>query len=154
MNPIDSMHIKFMKLAISEAKKAEQKAEVPIGALLVAENEEILSETHNQTITLNDPTAHAEILALREGAQKTRNPRLLNTTLYVTIEPCLMCMGAIVHARISKLVFGAKDPKWGGAGSLYNLANDNRLNHKVEIIEGVCEEECRFLMQAFFRLKR
>lgn len=143
-----------MKLAISEAKKAEQKAEVPIGALLVAENEEILSETHNQTITLNDPTAHAEILALREGAQKTRNPRLLNTTLYVTIEPCLMCMGAIVHARISKLVFGAKDPKWGGAGSLYNLANDNRLNHKVEIIEGVCEEECRFLMQAFFRLKR
>lgn len=147
-------HFKYMKIAIIEAKKAEQKAEVPIGALLVAENEEILSETHNQTITLNDPTAHAEILALREGAQKTRNPRLLNTTLYVTIEPCLMCMGAIVHARISKLVFGAKDPKWGGAGSLYNLANDNRLNHKVEIIEGVCEEECRFLMQAFFRQKR
>ena len=143
-----------MKLAISEAKKAGRKAEVPIGAVLVAENKEILSGAHNQTITLNDPTAHAEILALREGAQKTRNPRLLNTTLYVTIEPCVMCMGAIVHARISKLVFGAKDPKWGGAGSLYNLANDNRLNHKVKIIEGVCEEECRFLMQEFFRLKR
>jgi len=147
-------HIKYMKIAINEAKKAGQKAEVPIGAVLVAENGEILSETHNQTITLNDPTAHAEILALREGAQKTRNPRLLNTTLYVSIEPCIMCMGAIVHARISKLVFGARDPKWGGAGSLYNFATDNRLNHRVEVIEGVCEGKCRSLIHKFFRQKR
>jgi tRNA(adenine34) deaminase len=101
-----------------------------------------------------DPTAHAEILALRQAAQKTQNYRLLNTTLYVTIEPCVMCMGAIVHARISALVFGAKDPRWGGAGSLYNLAADNRLNHQVEIIEGICEDECRSLMQDFFRSKR
>lgn len=147
-------HIKYMKIAINEAKKAGQKAEVPIGAVLVAENGEILSETHNQTITLNDPTAHAEILAIREGTQKTQNYRLLNTTLYVSIEPCIMCMGAIVHARISKLVFGAKDPKWGGAGSLYNFATDNRLNHRVEVIEGVCEGKCRSLIHKFFRQKR
>ena len=143
-----------MELALAEAKKAGQKAEVPVGAVLVAESGDILAAAHNQTISLTDPTAHAEILALREAASKTQNYRLLNTTLYVTIEPCVMCMGAIVHARISRLVFGATDPKWGGAGSLYNLASDNRLNHQVEIIEGVCADECRALMQDFFRLKR
>jgi tRNA(adenine34) deaminase len=147
-------HLKFMELALAEAKKAEQKAEVPIGAVLVAESGDILAATHNQTITLSDPTAHAEILALREAARKTQNYRLLKTTLYVTIEPCVMCMGAIVHARISKLVFGATDSKWGGAGSLYNLASDNRLNHRVEIIDGICADECRALMQEFFRMKR
>ncbi len=143
-----------MKLALSEAKKAAEKAEVPIGAVLVSQNAEILAAAHNQTISLNDPTAHAEILALRQGAEQTQNYRLLNTTLYVTIEPCMMCMGAIVHARISTLVFGARDPKWGSAGSLYNLATDNRFNHQVQIIEGICEDECRSLMQDFFRLKR
>ncbi len=143
-----------MKIAISEAEKAGGKAEVPIGAVLVSQNGEILATTHNQAISLHDPSAHAEILALRKAAQKTKNYRLLNTTLYVTIEPCVMCMGAVVHARISTLVFGARDPKWGGAGSLYNLANDHRLNHIVEIIEGICEDECRALMQEFFRLKR
>ena len=151
---MDRMHTKFMELALIEAKKAVQKGEVPIGAVLVAENGEILSAAHNQTISLPDPTAHAEILALREAAVKTQNYRLLNTTLYVTIEPCVMCMGGIVHARVSRLVFGATDPKWGGAGSLYNLASDNRLNHRVEIIEGICADECRTLMQEFFRLKR
>ena len=145
---------KYMKIALSEAEKAVQKAEVPIGAVLVAQNGEILAASHNQTVSLHDPTAHAEILALRQAAQKTQNYRLLNTTLYVTIEPCVMCMGAIVHARISALVFGSKDPKWGGAGSLYNLAADKRLNHSVEIVEGVCEDECRSLMQEFFRSKR
>jgi tRNA(adenine34) deaminase len=143
-----------MELALAEAKKAGQKAEVPVGAVLVADDGEILAATHNLTISLTDPTAHAEILALREAAIKTQNYRLLNTTLYVTIEPCVMCMGAIVHARVSKLVFGATDPKWGGAGSLYNLANDNRLNHRVETIQGVCADECRTLMQDFFRFKR
>jgi tRNA(adenine34) deaminase len=145
---------RYMKIALAEAEKAGRKAEVPIGAVLVAENGEILAATHNQTVSLHDPTAHAEILALRQAAEKTQNYRLLNTTLYVTIEPCVMCMGAIVHARISTLVFGARDPKWGGAGSLYNLAADNRLNHKVQIVEGVCEDECRSLMQEFFHLKR
>ena len=145
---------KFMRLALVEAKKAGQMGEVPIGAILVSEDGQILSATHNRTIDLADPTAHAEILALREAALKINNYRLLNTTLYVTVEPCIMCMGAIVHARISKLVFGTGDPKWGAAGSLYNFAEDDRLNHRVAITKGVCQQECRRLMQEFFRGKR
>ena len=151
---MNKKHIEFMKLAIKEAKKAGQKAEVPIGAVLVAESGDILSFSHNQAITLADPTAHAEILVLRQAAQKVSNYRLLGTTLYVTIEPCMMCMGAIVHARVAKVVFGAKDLKWGAAGSLYNFAEDVRLNHRPEIIQGVCQDECRALMQEFFRSKR
>ena len=147
-------HEKFMTFALSEAKKAGQMGEVPIGAILVSENGAILSATHNRTIDLVDPTAHAEILALREAALKANNYRLLNTTLYVTVEPCIMCMGAIIHARISKVVFGAADPKWGAAGSLYHFAEDERLNHRVAITKGVCEQECRSLMQEFFRAKR
>jgi tRNA(adenine34) deaminase len=147
-------HIEYMKLALSEARKAAEKAEVPIGAVLVSQRGEILVASHNQPISCNDPTAHAEILALREAAQKVQNYRLLNTTLYVTIEPCVMCMGALVHARISQLVYGARDPKWGAAGSIYDLAGDNRLNHKIDIIDGICEDECRALMQDFFRNKR
>ena len=147
-------HIELMKLALSEAKIAAEKAEVPIGAVLVSHTGDILAASHNQPISLNDPTAHAEILALRKAAHKAQNYRLLNTILYVTIEPCVMCMGALVHARVSRLVYGAKDPKWGGAGSLYDLAGDNRLNHRMEIIGGVCEDECRAMMQEFFRSKR
>ena len=147
-------HIKFMKLALNQAKKAGQKSEVPIGAVLVSESGEILSLSHNQTISLADPTAHAEIITLRKAAQKILNYRLLSTTLYVTIEPCIMCMGAIVHARISRVVFGAHDPKWGAAGSLYNISHDTRLNHRPEIITGICEDECRTLIQDFFREKR
>lgn len=147
-------HEKYMQLALVEAEKAAQIGEIPIGAVLISQNGDILASAHNQTISLNDPTAHAEILALRDTARKVQNYRLLNTILYVTIEPCVMCMGALVHARISQLVYGAKDPKWGGAGSLYNLATDSRLNHRVEIVEGVCKDECRALMQDFFRSKR
>ena len=143
-----------MKLAIKEAKKAGQKAEVPVGAVLVAETGDILSSSHNQTITLADPTAHAEIMALRKAAKRILNYRLLGTTLYVTIEPCIMCMGAIVHARVTRVVFGAQDPKWGAAGSLYNFAEDVRLNHRPEIIHGVCQDECRALIQDFFRIRR
>jgi len=146
--------IKFMKLAIKEAKKAGQKAEVPVGAVLVAESGDILSLSHNQVITLADPTAHAEISALREAGKKVLNYRLLGTTLYVTIEPCMMCMGAIVHARVARVVFGAPDFKWGASGSLYNFAEDVRLNHRPKIIHGVCQDECRALMQEFFRSKR
>jgi tRNA(adenine34) deaminase len=146
--------IKFMKLAIEEAKKAGQKAEVPVGAVLVGESGDILSLSHNQVITLADPTAHAEILVLRKAAQKILNYRLLGTTLYVTVEPCMMCMGAIVHARVARVVFGTEDRKWGAAGSLYNFAEDVRLNHQPEIIQGVCQDECRKLMQEFFRSKR
>ena len=146
--------INFMKLAIKEAKKAGQKAEVPVGAVLVAESGDILSLSHNQAITLADPTAHAEILALRKAAKKVLNYRLPGTTLYVTMEPCIMCMGAIVHARVARVVFGAPDSKWGAAGSLYDFAEDLRLNHHPEIKHGVCRDECRELMQEFFRSKR
>jgi len=151
---MDLSHEKYMELALTEAKKAGQMGEVPIGAILASENGAILSATHNRTIDLADPTAHAEILALREAALKIHNYRLLNTTLYVTVEPCIMCMGAIVHARISKVVFGTADPKWGAAGSLYHFAEDDRLNHRVAITKGVCERECRSLIQDFFRAKR
>jgi len=147
-------HSYFMELAVEEAKKAGQIGEVPIGAVLVADNGEILAAAHNQTIVRVDPTAHAEILALREAATKLNNYRLLKASLVVTIEPCIMCMGALVHARVRQVVFGAADPKWGAAGSLYNFAEDLRLNHRVEIVNGVREEECRELMQAFFRAKR
>ncbi len=143
-----------MRPALEEAKKAGQKDEVPVGAVVVTEKGKILSSAHNQVIGLCDPTAHAEILAIRKAASKVQNYRLLNTTLYVTVEPCIMCMGAIIHARISTVVFGAFDPKWGGAGSLYNFSYDTRLNHQLEIVPGICEDECKALMQDFFRSKR
>jgi tRNA(adenine34) deaminase len=151
---MDLSHEKYMALALEEAKKAGQIGEVPIGAILVSGNSDILSAAHNRTIDQADPTAHAEISALREAARKINNYRLLNTTLYVTVEPCIMCMGAIVHARVAKVVFGAGDPKWGAAGSLYDFSEDDRLNHRVTITRGVCEQECRSLMQDFFRAKR
>jgi tRNA(adenine34) deaminase len=147
-------HTDYMRLALQEAKKAGQFGEVPVGAVLVSEAGEVFSAARNRTIELGEPTAHAEVLALRDSAGKLKNYRLLNTTLYVTIEPCPMCMGAIIHARVARLVFGAMDPKWGAAGSLYNLAQDRRLNHQVEVISGVCESECRDLVQEFFRRKR
>jgi tRNA(adenine34) deaminase len=147
-------HIEFMKKALNEAQKAGQKAEIPIGAVLVAEDSELLSAAHNQTVSRQDPTAHAEILALREAAHKIGNYRLLNTTLYVTVEPCPMCMGAIIHARVAHVIFGTRDPKWGAAGSLYNFAEDHRFNHRPEIIEGICADECQKLMRDFFSSKR
>jgi tRNA(adenine34) deaminase len=147
-------HIAMMALAVEEAKKAGQKAEIPIGAVIIDAGGGILSQTHNQTITLQDPTAHAEILALREAARKINNYRLLNTTLYVTVEPCVMCMGAIVHARVARVVFGAPDPKWGAGGSLYDFCRDTRFNHQPELIRGIGEDECRDLIQGFFRLRR
>ncbi|MFC1816450.1 tRNA adenosine(34) deaminase TadA [Thermodesulfobacteriota bacterium] len=147
-------HEDFMQLALREAEKAGQKDEIPVGALLVAASGDILSSAYNQTITRSDPTAHAEILVLREAARNFQNYRLLNTTMYATIEPCLMCMGAIVHARVATVVFGAADPKWGAAGSLYNLAEDARLNHQPRIISGVCEDACKAPLQNFFQTKR
>jgi tRNA(adenine34) deaminase len=151
---MDMNHISFMKLALSEAKKAAKRGEIPIGAVLISENAELLSAAHNQTITLNDPTAHAELLALRLASAKIGNYRLLNTTLYVTVEPCPMCMGAVIQARVSRVIFGTRDPKWGAAGSLYNFADDHRFNHQPEVIEDICIDECKTLMQNFFRQKR
>jgi tRNA(adenine34) deaminase len=147
-------HIAFMTAALQEAAAAAAQDEVPIGAVLVSDTGEVLAAAHNQTIQNCDPSAHAEILTLREAAQKLKNYRLLNTTLYVSIEPCIMCMGAMIHARVSRLIFGASDPKWGAAGSLYNLGADRRLNHQLEIIGGVLADDCRGLMQEFFRSKR
>lgn len=144
----------YMALAIQEAEKAGQNNEVPIGSLIVAKSGEVLSKAGNMTITQSDPTAHAEMLAIRKAAYFIGNYRLTGATLYTTIEPCIMCMGAIVHARLERVVFGADDPKWGGAGSLYNFADDPRLNHRVELISGVLGEECRALIQDFFRNKR
>jgi len=149
-----SMDVTHMKAALDEAKLAADADEVPVGAVLVDGSGQVLASARNHTIGLADPTAHAEMLAIRTTALKTGNYRLLNTTLYVTVEPCIMCMGAIIHARVFRVVFGASDPKWGGAGSLYDFAKDNRLNHSPEVVGGVCEDECKALLQGFFRAKR
>ncbi len=151
---MDVFHTQFMKMAIIEAEKAGQRDEVPVGAVVVHASGEVLATAHNLTISMADPTAHAEILALRQAARKVNNYRLLGTTLYVTVEPCIMCMGAVIHARMDRVVFGAPDPKWGAAGSLYRFSEDNRLNHSPEVIDGVCEDLCRELIQNFFRQKR
>ena len=143
----------FMKAALKSAKKAWKNGEVPVGAVLV-KDDEIISTGQNSPITLNDPTAHAEIIALREGGEKLKNYRLIDTILYVTIEPCTMCMGAIMHARVKKLVFGTFDPRAGAAGSLFDFTIENKFNHNVEVKSGILESECRELIQDFFKQKR
>ena len=147
-------HEYYMQQAIAQAQKAEESGEVPIGAVITDANGAIVATAHNQTIFKSDPTAHAEIEALRKASAKLQNYRLLSTTLYATVEPCVMCMGAIVHARVQCVVFGASDPKWGAAGSLYNFSEDTRLNHHPQIIGGIKEEQCRTMIQAFFRSRR
>ena len=147
-------HEQHMQLAIEQARKAEEIGEVPVGAVIVDSEGNILASAHNETISRSDPTAHAEIQTLRKAAAKLQNYRLLSTTLYATVEPCVMCMGAIVHARVQRVIFGASDPKWGAAGSLYNFSEDTRLNHHPQIIGGMCEDECRTMLQRFFRMRR
>lgn len=145
----------YMMIALEEAEKAAEMDEVPVGAILVETiTGKILGRAHNQPIRLNDPTGHAEILALRMAAHVQNNYRLTGTTLYTTIEPCIMCMGAIIHARVERLVFGTTDPKWGGAGSLYNLPSDKRFNHALEVESGICREEATEIIRSFFRKKR
>ncbi len=144
----------YMMLAIEEAQKAERIDEVPVGAVLVNENGQITGTGFNRPVSTSDPTSHAEINAIRNAAQKAGNYRLPGTCLYVTIEPCIMCMGAIIHSRINRLVFGAPDPKWGAAGSLYNMPADQRLNHRLEVVSGICEDQARTLIQRFFAKKR
>ena len=143
----------WMAAALQEAARAEAAGEVPVGAVVIC-NEMLIGRGHNASLSLNDPTAHAEIQALREAARHVKNYRLVSATLYVTVEPCLMCMGALLHARIKRLVFGCYDPKAGAAGSLYDVARDHRLNHQLEVTAGVGEEESRALLQRFFRRKR
>lgn len=147
-------HLYFMKLALDQAALAEDLGEVPVGAVLVDAEGTVLAEGFNQTISSCDPSAHAEIVVLRKAAHGVRNYRLLSTTLYATIEPCVMCMGALIHARVARVVFGAPDPKWGAGGSLYDFSSDDRFNHRLEIIRGVCESECRRVIQSFFQKKR
>jgi len=142
-----------MKIALQEAQKAGEEGEIPVGAVLIW-GRELIGRGRNRPIALSDPTAHAEILALREGAAKVGNYRLPESTLYVTLEPCIMCAGAILQARVRRLVFGAEDRKGGGVRSLYTLLEDGRLNHRVEVNSGVLLEECRSLLQRFFQERR
>jgi tRNA(adenine34) deaminase len=143
----------FMQRAFELAKYAASIGEVPVGAVLVLENE-IIGEGWNCPITVNDPTAHAEIIALRKGAEKLQNYRLLNTILYVTLEPCAMCVGAMLYARVKRLVFGADDPKAGAVRSVFKLLDESKLNHRIEYEGGLMAEECGALLQAFFKEKR
>ena len=143
----------FMRLALAEAGKALLAGEVPVGAVVVRGGE-VIASAHNGPVGLKDPSAHAEILALRRAAEAEGNYRLAGTTLYVTIEPCLMCAGALIHARVSRLVFGAPDPKGGAVISLYGVLQDGRLNHRVEVAGGVLREACSEILSRFFREKR
>jgi tRNA(adenine34) deaminase len=142
-----------MRQALLLAAEAEKAGEVPVGAVLVLENE-IVGTGRNSPIHSSDPTAHAEILAIRDAAAKAGNYRLGGATLYVTLEPCAMCAGALVHARISRLVFGARDLRFGGVRSKFQIADSELLNHRVEIVEGVLAAECTELMQRFFSARR
>jgi len=143
-----------MGVALAQARAGLAAGEVPVGAVLVDEAGEVLARAFNQPIALNDPTAHAEILALRQGARQRGNYRLLGSSLYVTMESCIMCLGAMLTARIRRLVFGAPDPKGGACVSLYRLPEDARLNHRLEVTGGVREAECRELLQEFFQARR
>jgi len=142
-----------MQQALLEARKAYDMGEVPIGAVIVKDGK-VIARGHNLRETEKDPTLHAEMVAIREAARYLGGWRLTGCELYVTIEPCPMCAGAIIQARIERVIFGAMDPKAGCAGSLYNLLQDPRFNHRVEVVGGVMEEECRRIMQDFFRARR
>ncbi len=144
----------YMMLALKEAQKAEDIDEVPVGAVIVDEDNKVVGQGFNRPISTNDPTSHAEINAMRMACDQLKNYRLTKTSLYVTIEPCIMCMGAIIHARVKRIVFGATDPKWGAVSSLYNMACDSRLNHCPEIVSGVCKEETKKIIKTFFMNKR
>ena len=143
----------FMGAALEEARKAHALQEVPVGAVLVLDHE-IIARGHNSTIALHDPTAHAEIVALRRAGSKLGNYRLVGAELFVTVEPCIMCMGALIHARIERLVFGAADHKSGAAVSRYRIGSDNLLNHTLNIEGGLLENECASLLKSFFQNRR
>ena len=148
--PVDEF---WMERALSRAQDAALMGEVPVGAVLIGP-EGMLAEAGNSPIRFHDPTAHAEILAIRAASASMHNYRLPNTTLYVTLEPCIMCMGALIQARISRLVYGATDPKTGAASSLYTIGSDGRLNHDIEIRGGILADRCGDLLRAFFKTRR
>jgi tRNA(adenine34) deaminase len=149
----ESLDLFWMQRALELARQAEAEGEVPVGAVLV-KDEQILGESWNAPIGEHDPTAHAEIRALRNAATRLGNYRLLDTTLYVTLEPCVMCAGAIIHARVKRVVYGAADPKTGAAGSVFDILNSELHNHCVEITSGVLESECSALLKEFFQARR
>ena len=143
----------FMKLALDEAQTAYDCGEVPVGAVLVQEGH-VLARAHNTPIMGNDPSAHAELLVIRRAAEIASNYRLVGAELYVTLEPCVMCAGAIIQARLARVIFWARDPKNGAVVSLYKILTDERLNHQVKITEGILQEECGEILGRFFRQKR
>jgi tRNA(adenine34) deaminase len=145
--------LEFMRLALEQAQLAKASGEVPVGAVLVS-NDQVIAAGHNQPITQNDPSGHAEILALRAAGQNLGNYRLPDTTLYVTLEPCMMCSGAIMHARVSRLVYGARDPKTGCVHSVLNLFDNQQLNHHTIVEGGILENQCAQVLKDFFKERR
>ncbi|MDP8258273.1 MAG: tRNA adenosine(34) deaminase TadA [Candidatus Aadella gelida] len=150
---IMNIHEMYMKIALTEAQKASDADEVPVGAVIV-HNNEIIGKAHNQIITLKDPTAHAEMIAITQAASHMQNERLNGCDLYVTIEPCSMCVGAAVLARVRQIIYGATEPKTGACGSAIDLTAKGLHNHKIEVVPGVLEPECRTIIQDFFLDKR
>ena len=144
---------KWMQIAINESIASKSNDEVPVGAVIVR-NGQLIAQAHNQPISTNDPTAHAEILAIRKAGKKEKNYRLVGATLYVTLEPCLMCLGALMHARIERIVFGAKNTKNGFCGSLLDMTNDKQFNHRAIVTGGILEKQCQEILRSFFRLRR
>jgi tRNA(adenine34) deaminase len=144
----------WMKMALELAKRAAEKDEVPVGALLIDFQGQKISQGYNLRETLQTSLGHAEILAMHRASKLKKSWRLVNATLYVTLEPCLMCAGALIQSRIKRVVFGAYDPKGGAFGSLYNVSQDKRLNHQIEVVGGVLGEECGALLKNFFKAKR
>ena len=144
---------KWMKIAIDEAHLAMDENEIPVGAVLVQDNK-LIVQAHNRPIKNNDPTSHAEIELLRKAGEKLQNYRLPKTTLYVTLEPCAMCFGAMIHGRIERVVFGASDPKSGVCGSTIDLSSKSIFNHQISVSGGVLEHECKDILQSFFKLRR
>ena len=144
---------KWMQYAIIEANIAKDKGEVPVGSIIV-QNNQVIAKAHNSPISKNDPTAHAEIEVLRKAGKKLLNYRLPQTILYVTLEPCAMCLGAMIHARIERVVFGASDPKSGVCGSTIDLSSESIFNHQISVSGGVLEHECKNILQSFFKLRR
>ncbi|SRR6266851_5997102 len=145
--------VAWMELALAEARMAAEAGEVPVGALVISQGE-IIGRAGNRNLRDHDPSAHAEIVALRQAAEHMGNYRLTGCVLYATIEPCAMCAGAIIHSRISRLVYGARDIKAGAAGSVLDVINHPRLNHKLEVVSGLLEDRCSEILQDFFRHKR
>ena len=143
----------WMKKALELAQKAEEAGEVPVGAVIIKDNQ-LIAEGWNQPITSNDATSHAEIMAMREAGKKLNNYRLVDTVMYVTLEPCSMCVGAMIHARVGKVVFGAAEPRTGALGGAFNLLEANEHNHFFEVESGVMAEESRDLLQRFFQSRR